>query len=219
MTKKRDLKRLVRERQARTGESYVTARRHVLAQAANGDGAEPVAHAAESPPVDEPGASRPSIPVVEMISLTEQGAQLGLKCRITMASPLAAQVDPTVALTRLRDVLVASAHDPGLALLRGVVLHGESAPPPPLPRGRTMWQQEVRRFIERARAGIGGVSETGSMIALNVDGLAGSVLLIAHVGFRPFLYPKPTTAGPRLVLTTVQELTMGPGAGAIMMAP
>src|SRR5262245_42299735 len=40
MTKKRDLKRRVRERQQQTGESYVTARRHVLAArpATDGDG-------------------------------------------------------------------------------------------------------------------------------------------------------------------------------------
>ncbi len=38
MTVKRDLKRRVRLRQARTGESYVTARRHVVAtRAASAD--------------------------------------------------------------------------------------------------------------------------------------------------------------------------------------
>jgi hypothetical protein len=38
MTKQRELKRLIRERQAKTGEAYTTARLHVLGACANGLG-------------------------------------------------------------------------------------------------------------------------------------------------------------------------------------
>ncbi len=69
MTAKKDLKRRVRERQAQTGESYVTARRHVVAQAP-----EP-----ESP-------KRPVIHVDEMHDITEAAAKLGWRCRVVISA-------------------------------------------------------------------------------------------------------------------------------------
>jgi hypothetical protein len=68
MTKRRDLKRRVRERQEKTGESYVTARRHVLVDPAE-----------NGPAPASPGTA---IPVVEMITLTEHATRLGMKCRV-----------------------------------------------------------------------------------------------------------------------------------------
>jgi hypothetical protein len=52
MTVKRDLKRRVRQRQARTGESYVTARRHVLAARPAPDAEEPDTDAATATDMD-----------------------------------------------------------------------------------------------------------------------------------------------------------------------
>ncbi|HWO26708.1 MAG TPA: hypothetical protein VNO30_48595 [Kofleriaceae bacterium] len=79
MTDRRDLKRRVRARQERTGESYMTALRHVQAQ-------------------------RPSaIPTIERVDLTELGAPLGMKCRIAMFPELADRVDAATMLAQLRD--------------------------------------------------------------------------------------------------------------------
>lgn len=191
MTRKRDLKRRVRERQERTGESYTTARRQVLARAA--------------PP--ESPAHSPVIPVVEMISLTSEAERLGFACRVVIASTLAGRVEPTAVLERVRDALRATADDPGTSFLRAVVLGGEAAPPRPRPGSLA----EVQRFIARAHAGIGGVSDSGSLMALPVDAAGGSVMVIAHVGFRPVARPGPPAGTvPRLVLTTIDHLAGGP---------
>src|SRR5512142_1555815 len=101
MTEKRDLKRRVRERQAQTGESYMTALRHVQAQ------------------------RPPAFPVVELVDLTEIGAPLGFKCRIVMSPVLADQIDAAGALARLRDALLAPDREGSLELFRAVTLRGE----------------------------------------------------------------------------------------------
>jgi hypothetical protein len=80
--RKRDLKRRVRERQARTSESYVVALRHVLSQRES------------------------RVPVVELIDLTDIGARLGIKCRTVMAPAMVGRVDPTAMLTQLRSALL-----------------------------------------------------------------------------------------------------------------
>lgn len=151
-----------------------------------------------------------TIPVVEMISLTSEASRLGFKCRVVMASTLASRVDPAAALERVRDALQATADDPGTAILRAAVLRGET-----ISTGLRAVEaalRETRRFVARALAGIGGVNESGSMMALPVDGPDGAVMVVAHVGLRPVA--RPPTGGddkvPRLVLTTVDQLTSGP---------
>src|SRR5262245_1885413 len=94
MTAKRDLKRRVRERQARTGESYVTALRHVAAQADH----------------------REAISVVELVDVTEIGAPLGYKVRIMVAPSTIGQIDVVATLTRFRDLLLATTRDRELDL-------------------------------------------------------------------------------------------------------
>ena len=76
MTRKRKLKRRVRERQARTGESYVTARRHVAAE-----------------------------PASSLVDITAQAAALGFRCGVAITAALAEQVEAVLALSRLRDEL------------------------------------------------------------------------------------------------------------------
>ena len=161
MTAKRDLQRRVRLRQARTGESYTTARAHVVA---------PVEGRRDRPPV---------IPVDEMIDVAADAARVGVQCGVVMSSDLVRQVEPAVALARLRDALASTEDDPGTALLRAMVLRGEL----PGPHGRVVPQlyEDIQRFILRARAGIGGVSARGNAIALPVDGKAGSVMMLCHV--------------------------------------
>lgn len=157
MTEKRDLKRRVRERQARTGESYVTALRHVLGQREGG------------------------VPVVELIDLTDIAAALGIKCRTVMAPSLVARVDPTAMLTQLRDALLTTLRDPDLALMRAVVIAGEQLKPELEP-------VIDRQFLARLRAGIGGVSASGRVLALSTAGRGAPEMVVFVLWMIPLKY-------------------------------
>ena len=158
MTAKRDLKRRVRERQGRTGESYMTALRHVLDQRPN------------------------VVPVVEMIELSEVGAAMGFQCRVRMAPVLAGRIDAVGALRRLRDALIATERDPAFDLMRRVVMHGEA------PAARPISIDLNRRFLARVHAGIGGISEHGRTLALMVDGRLGPEMIVFMLWLSPVTY-------------------------------
>jgi hypothetical protein len=159
MTDKRDLKRRVRDRQAHTGESYMTALRNVR-------GASPGTNA---------------VPVVELIDLTEIAAPLGIKCGIKMVPALVDLVDAAAMLTRLRDALITTVNDPQLGLFRSVVLAGER---PWVPEAF----RDPRPFYARVRAGIGGVSESGRMLALAVGARGGAELVVFTLSMIPVTY-------------------------------
>jgi hypothetical protein len=178
MTAKRDLKRRVRERQGRTGESYMTALRNVLDQ-------------------------RPSaVPVVEMIELSEVGAALGIQCRVRMAPVLADRIDAVGALRRLREALITTERDPAFGLFRQVVLHGEA------PVLRLQSFDAGRRFLARVRAGIGGISEHGRMLALMLDGRRGPEMVVFMLWLSPVRY---VPYRPSLVLASIDGTLDGPG--------
>jgi hypothetical protein len=151
MTRKRDLKRRVRERQARTGESYVTARRGVVAQRES---------SSEPTPID----------VDVAIDVTEAAQALGLKCRVLIYERLARDVDPVRALAVLRDVLDATTDDPAMDVMRGVIA-GNVAKAPHRPF-------REREFLLRVRAGLTGVSLDGRVLALHVEGRSGLVTVL-----------------------------------------
>src|ERR1043165_753730 len=138
MTAKRDLKRRVRERQAKTGESYMAALHHVRDQRPN------------------------AMVVVELVDVTEVAAALSIKCGVRVEPRLAERIDAAAALRQLCNALLATAGNPAFELMRSVLLRGES--PPAKPEFYETW-----RFMERVRAGIGGISEGGSLLALTVD--------------------------------------------------
>jgi hypothetical protein len=182
MTAKRDLKRRVRERQGRTGESYMTALRQVLDQ-------------------------RPSVvPVVEMIELSEVGAAMGIQCRVRMAPVLADRIDVVGALRRLRDALIATERDPAFDLMRRVVMHGEC------PVIKSISIDAGRRFLARVRAGIGGISEHGRLLALVVDGRHGPEMIVFMLWLAPVNYVQYR---PSLVLTSADGTIDGPGGMSI----
>lgn len=162
MTQQKDLKRRIRERMENTGESYTTARAHVLAERP-----EPVTVA---PPPPSPVArvipedrAPPAIPVVELRDLTQEAAELGLRCRVLVATD-ALGVDPRRSLERLKEVLLATADDPALELMRAAVLWGR------VPRPLRWEMAELRQYVIRVRAGIAGPSPGGWMLAFVVDG-------------------------------------------------
>ena len=193
MTQKKDLKRRIRDRQQRTGESYVAARRAVLAEATPAEAPAPTAAA--------PGG----IEVVEMDDVTDEAAQLGFKCTVSITRVLAEQVEPREVLERLRDVLLGTTADPAMESLRAVALRGE---PARTPRLRAGWIREMQAFIARVRVGIGGMSEGGTMLAMPLVGTRGLVMMVCHLGFG-IAMPK---VRPRLVLTTAD-------AGGFFMEP
>lgn len=153
MTQHRDLKRRIRDRMERTGESYVTARQHVLAARD-----------------EEP--KRPPFDVVEPVDVSAEARRLGLACGAAMFPRLASRVSATAALTRLRDAVLATGRDPTIDVMRALVLHGER----PASARAELWDfEEVRAWIRRVRAGIGGASPAGRMLALAI----GDVMMIA----------------------------------------
>jgi hypothetical protein len=170
MTAKKDLKRRVRERQAKTGESYATARARVTAST-------------EKPP---------AIPVVELIDASEDAAKLGLQCDVLVSPGLAERIAPVRILERLRNALIATDDDPQTRVLRSVVLRGEA--PVGSRRNQPDWWEDVRRFFARAQVGIGGFTDAGNMMALQID----DVMVIVQTGHVPHI-PRPRR---RVFLTT-----------------
>lgn len=148
MTDHKDLKRRIRARQHKTGESYTTARMHVLAQ-----------------------RDRDPVPVLEPIDVTELARPLGLTCSVLVERGLADRVERVGLVTAIRDALLATHDDPATARLRRTALLG-------LPEQRTAMAEyyradlrdELRRFLARARAGIGGVSSSGTTLAFHACG-------------------------------------------------
>src|ERR1043165_991793 len=193
MTVKRDFKRGVRLRQARTGESYVTARRHLMAsQAALADGDEPEDTLPGSPEIhamppepgggeggggsgDRPGGSGDGgddrdgsggISVIELLDVTEEARQVGLTCRVLMFPPLVERVAPARVLRRLRDVLIATAGDRAIARLSRLALTGQV--PPPRQRTEMASIDHLRQFLQRASAGLSGPLGDGCTLAFHV---------------------------------------------------
>jgi hypothetical protein len=142
MTANRDLKRRVRDRQAQTGESYMTALQRVLAQ--------------------RPSGIPSGILTVEFVDLTEFAASLGVKCRVSASPGLAHSVDLEQTLSRFLEMLVTTQQDQMLSLMRAVVLRGEQIQVEVTPASA----YEGPAFIRRLQAGVGGVSANGRMVAL-----------------------------------------------------
>jgi hypothetical protein len=177
MTAKKDFKRRVRERQQKTGESYTAARAQLLAARD-----------------EEPAAKPPPISVVEFADATEDAARLGLKCDVLMTTALASKLSAARVLEKLRDALLATEHDPQLDVLRALVFRGVRIARE-APSGRQWWRG-VWRFLERAEAGIGGITEAGHMLAICIDG----VMVIAHADYVQRALTRPRQ---RLFLTDV----------------
>jgi hypothetical protein len=187
MTAKRDLKRRVRERKARTGESYMTALRQVRSH-------------------DTPAASAPAaVPVIEMIDITEIAAALGIKCTATLSPTLAERIDVATALRQLRDALTVTERDPAFAVMRAAVMRGEH------PAHRPTAPEAGRRFMTRVRAGIGGISQEGTMLALATRGRQAVEMVVFSVRLLPAYARRP----PALLVSSPDGLIV---AGTLPLA-
>jgi len=180
MTQQKDLKRLVRDRQARTGESYMTALRQVRSQSVRATG---------NP-----------ILVEELDDLTEAAEALGLTCRVLIQRVLADRVEPRGVLLQLREILRATAQDHAFDILRSAALYGEQ------PQFQLPSYPTERPFWVRVRAGIGGVSNNGRLLAFTVAGHDGPEMIM----FQLWSMPLALGARPvRLIITTPDGLLDG----------
>ena len=200
MTARKDFKRRVRERQAQTGESYMTAARHVRAEAGPELALEEFELTNELPDEGE-GRGEP-VPVVELIDLAAAAEPLGFRCKVVIHPSLAELVDGATALARLRDLLLATTMDGAFELMRSAVLRGER---PQIHMSRRDFESAAR-FVSRAVAGLGGVSDSGNAIALSVDGKRGSVMVLFLLQLTPDFVP--IARAPHLILTIPQQQTV-----------
>lgn len=142
-------------------------------------------------------AEEKKIDVVEFDDYTDAGAALGFRCTIAIARALVAIAEPQVLLARLRDLLVSIESDVALDAFRSLALHGVRVQPT-IP---TDWRKSMSAFAARCRAGLGGVSESGTILAVPVSAPTGSVLMIGQLGFG-IVQPDRR---PDIVLTTVES--------------
>ncbi|MBA3501092.1 MAG: hypothetical protein H0T65_11995, partial [Deltaproteobacteria bacterium] len=60
--------------------------------------------------------------------------------------------------------------------------------------------EELQHFVGRVRVGVGGVSDGGTMLAMQLEGKRGLVMMVCHLGFG-IVMPRDR---PRVVLTTAE---------------
>lgn len=177
MTVKKDLKKRIRERQEKTGESYTTARMHVLKQAP--------AEAPETPRVSEVSL-REVTPLLEALELKGQA----------FLTPGFSEALARPALERLREVLLATRDEPGTRRLRAVLLEGE---PDTLEVGSLMREWgETRVFVRHLRLGMRGPSRSGRALAFELRTEGGPVTVVVAL--------VPSLKGtPKLMLGTAED--------------
>src|SRR6185295_5970793 len=138
------------------------------------------------------GPKRETVPVVELVDITEISERLGMQCRVMVLPELAERIDVAAALRQLRSVLLTTTPDPAFDLMRAVVLRGEH------PRSWPPSLEERLRFLVRLRAGIGGVCTSGRIVALTVWGPAGAEQVVFLLWLTPFRHAR---LPPILVVT------------------
>ncbi|PTL78805.1 hypothetical protein [Vitiosangium sp. GDMCC 1.1324] len=175
MTVKKDLKKRIRERQEKTGESYTTARMHVLNQGPS-----------ETPEV------RP----VVLREVTPLAEAMGLKGKAFLSSHFPGQLTRP-ALERLREVLLATQGEPATRRMRAVLLRGEPDTLELVSLALELWG-ETRVFTRDLRLGMRGPSRSGRTLSfeLQADG--------KHVTVVATLVPS-LKGTPRLMLSTGED--------------
>jgi hypothetical protein len=114
-------------------------------------------------PANAPAPSDP-IAYVELDDLTEIAKSFGLTCRVVMY-PSLAELDPREVLAALCLLLGKTREDRAFDMFRDVLIAGER------PRIRFHYHvEETLQFAHRLRAGIGGISNGGHLLAMHIDG-------------------------------------------------
>jgi hypothetical protein len=150
---------------------------------------------ADRPEAPVIAASRSAVPVVELIDVSAEARRANILCRVAMFPALAARLEPAVVLARLHALLVATAEDPQLLVFSQVALTGRGPQSPP----QGGWPPNfdaLKRFLRRARAGLGGVSGDGNTLAFHVAGQGGLVAIQCALHW----------PGPSLVLQGLDDM-------------
>ncbi|MGZ3459390.1 MAG: hypothetical protein ACXU86_12910 [Archangium sp.] len=166
MTIKKDLKKRVRERQEKTGESYTTARMHVL-------------HHAE--------AGAPKVREESLREVTPLAEPVGLKGQVFL-TPRFPEPLARPALERLREVLLATGDEPATRRMRAVLLRGE---PDPLDLGSIpqVWSQSFG-FARKLRLGLRGPSPSGRILSFDLQADGAPVAVVVALVPSPKGTPK-----------------------------
>jgi hypothetical protein len=165
MTDRRDLKQRIRERQARTGERYATARLHTLS------------------------AIAPPSWVIELRDVSTLAKRAGIACAVRVAPSLQLPRPKTIEiLTQLKRIVVAAPS--GLGPIQRAVLQGQEAPGPVVTQALEVIRQ-TRIFLEALRSGLRGPGVGGRMLAFDaeLDGARRTLLawLVLRYGGEPIL--------------------------------
>jgi len=113
------------------------------------------------------------------------------------------------AVEKLRDALHATQDDPATRHFRAIALAGERRIPESASARQLL--AEGRRFMTRARAGIGGVSDGGSMLALHLAARGGVETVVCIIWLMNVptsvpmpggLFGGPWNRDPMIILTT-----------------
>ncbi|WP_257455297.1 hypothetical protein [Archangium lipolyticum] len=167
MTLKKNLKKRVRARQEKTGESYTTARMHVLNQ-----------EQARGPKVSQVSL-REVTPLVDEVGLMGQ-AFLMPRTPESLARP---------ALKLLCELLLSTRDEPATQRMRAVLLGGEPDTPDFASLSREWVQTQV--FLRNLRLGMRGPSRSGRLLSfeLRADGVPVTmvVALVPSLGEAPKL--------------------------------
>jgi hypothetical protein len=140
----------------------------------SGEATVPPSGEATVPPSGGGPPSEP-VPVVELQDVSEGAARFGFRCRVAMFPSLIERAEPASVFSHLREVLVGTVGDPSTALLYSVAFLGQR---PPRPRRTDRGVAALRQFLQRVRAGLGGTTDDGSMVAFHVAGRDGLVLVL-----------------------------------------
>ena len=152
-------------------------------------------------------AAPDAIRVVELHDVTPTAKDLGFACSVSIAQPLLDEVAPEPALRRLHEVVLTTTNDPSMELFRAV-MRGER---PAKPHSPPVSQDAVTRFTSHVRAGVGGVSEGGTMVAFHVEGSRGPVMMVCQLGFgivRPGQSPSITLTTADAASFYVERIAM-----------
>ena len=151
MTLRRTLKRRIRSRQEKTGESYAAARSQVL-------------------------AARPRpIPVVELHDVSPEARAAGIVCEVRATPLLAATTSLPKILRQLHTILAGATQ--GLAAMQRVALRGEADNPGQV--GRLVESvAKLRAFADSLEQGLRGPGPGGRILAFDfeLDGRVRAVL-------------------------------------------
>ncbi|MFL5352075.1 hypothetical protein [Archangium sp.] len=178
MTVKKDLKKRIRERQEKTGESYSTARMHVLNQA-------PAEAPAEAPKVSQESLREVTL-LVEALEMKGQA----------FLTPGFSEALARPALERLRELLLATRDEPSTRWLRAVLLDGE---PDAVDFGSLAREWgEARVFMRNLRLGLRGPSRSGRTLSFELRADGGTVTVVVTL--------VPSLKGtPKLLLGTAED--------------